>query len=81
MRRGSGAAIVYENEMAGDEKVFELISALSLRAEARDRTLRMWIFGSRLKRMQRVESDLDICIEIDPLKFESWRSALGALRP
>ncbi|GAB7543676.1 nucleotidyltransferase family protein [Cupriavidus sp. 8B] len=50
-----------------EDALFGVINTLRSWAESQPHVRRPWIFGSRLKGMQRVDSDLDVAMEIDPV--------------
>lgn len=50
-----------------EDTLFDAIHALRSWAENQPHVKRLWVFGSRLKGTQRVDSDLDVAMEIDPI--------------
>lgn len=50
-----------------EDALFSTIQTLRSWAESQPHVRRLWIFGSRLKGTQRVDSDLDIAMEVDPV--------------
>ena len=50
-----------------EEGVFDAMRALCGWARGHPFVKRLWIFGSRLKGVQRLDSDLDVALEIDPI--------------
>jgi Predicted nucleotidyltransferases len=50
-----------------DDHLFEAMKRLREWAQHRSYVRRLWVFGSRLKGIQRDDSDLDVAMEIDPL--------------
>lgn len=59
------------------ETLLPAVQAIQTWAESRPWVSRVWIFGSRLRGTQRIDSDLDVAMEIDPIQpdetsFASW---------
>jgi uncharacterized protein len=73
-----------------DEHLQTAVPILSKWAATKHRIRRVWLYGSRVKDTHRPDSDLDVCLEIDPLNTEEekelvqgqqkiWRYELSAL--
>ena len=79
--------------MAVDDELFSTVQRLRDWAASHLLVKRVWIYGSRLRGTQKSESDLDVCIEIDPLSTdeetqliwmdekERWLEDLESLSP
>jgi uncharacterized protein len=53
-----------------EDALFDAMRALRTWSEGQDQVRRLWVFGSRLKGVQRVDSDLDVAMEIDPIGYD-----------
>jgi uncharacterized protein len=73
-----------------DEHLVPTLSIVAKWAASKHRIRRVWLYGSRVKGTHRTDSDLDVCVQIDPLKTEEekelvqgqqkiWRHELSAL--
>ena len=79
--------------MAVDDELFATLPRIIAWANSQLTVKRIWVYGSRLRGTQKPESDLDICIEIDPIatdeetqivwmdEKEGWRAELARLTP
>ncbi|MGF6638398.1 nucleotidyltransferase family protein [Paraburkholderia sp. 35.1] len=64
-----------------DDGLFDAIKRLRGWAQARRHVRRLWVYGSRLKGVQRTDSDLDVAMEIDPVgNDETARDSWGCHR-
>ena len=73
-----------------DPQLDHLLPRLENWAQGQPNVVRLWVYGSRLKGVARSDSDLDVCVQIDPLLTEeakrlfqnhlvSWAIELTAL--
>ncbi len=79
--------------MPVEDELFATIPRIREWAASKPTVKRLWVFGSRLRGTQKPASDLDICIEIDPLSTdeeaqivwtdekEGWLRELALLTP
>ena len=73
-----------------NEQLLPMVPVVAKWAAATRNVRRVWLYGSRVRGTPRPDSDLDVCVEIDPLMTEqekaesqrqqkAWRSELSML--
>jgi len=73
-----------------NEQLLTMAPVIAKWAAATRNVRRVWLYGSRVRGTHQPDSDLDVCVEIDPLSTEQekeesqqqqkeWRSVLSTL--